>query len=168
MTGQTKAMQPHHLLIALPPLVTSFRPLPRLARKRPRRGHHGGRNVSRNGARRLPYRAAMAIDNPLQGFPQIVEQVPAIRDLKSLRCPLSGRLSVSASAITRDNFNTVMTLQPSRDGGSLAVGQQVNDGVALEVAQDGSVVLTTAPGPLVDTHRPRRRVRRSHSSANQP
>src|SRR4051812_12035609 len=105
MTGQTKPMQPHHLLIALPPLVTLFRPLPRPARERRRRGHHGGRNVSRNGARGLPNRASMAIDDTLQRLAEIVEQVPAIRDLKSLRCPLSGRLGVSASAITRDNFN---------------------------------------------------------------
>jgi hypothetical protein len=39
-----------------------------------------------------------------------------------LGTPLPGRLGIGASAITRDDFDAFVALQPIRDGGGLAVG----------------------------------------------
>ncbi len=40
--------------------------------------------------------------------------------------------------------------EPVRDGGALAVRQEVNGAAALEVADDGSVALALQPGEVVD------------------
>ena len=44
-----------------------------------------------------------------------------------------------------------MVLQPGGQGLSPAVGQQVDDPVTLQVAQDRAVALALAPGPVINT-----------------
>src|SRR4051812_20193823 len=168
MTKQAEPMQPDHLLVAAATLLTSLRPQPLHACDRRRRGHHGRGGVRGDRAGGLPHRAAMPIHHTLQGFAEIVEEMPPIRDLESIGCPLPGRLGIGASTIARDDLDAFMMLQPIRNGGGLAVGQQVDDGVALEVDQDGSVVLATLPSPLINPHHPQRRMRWSLSATNQP
>src|SRR3954452_4011815 len=160
MPGRAEPMQPYHLLVAAAALVMSLRPQPLHACNRRRRGHHW-----RGGARGD---GAMPIHHALQGFAKVVEEMPPICDLESIGCPLPGRLGIGASAIARDDLDAFMMLQPIRDGGGLAVGQQVDDGVALEVDQDGAVVLATLPSPLINPHHPQRRMRRSLSATNEP
>jgi hypothetical protein len=168
MTGQAEPMQPKHLLVAAAALVLSLRPQPLHACGRRWRGHHWRSGVRGDRAGGLPHRAAMPIHHTLQGFTEIVEEMPSIRDLESIGCPLPGRLGIRASTITRDDLDAFMMLQPIRDGGGLAVGQQVDDGVTLEVDQDGAVVLATLPSSVIDPHHPQRRMRRSLSATNQP
>jgi hypothetical protein len=168
MTGQAEPMQPYHLLVAAATLLTSLRPQPLHACDRRRRGHHWRGGVRGDRAGGLPHRAAMPIHHTLQGFAEIVEEMPPIRDLERIGDPLPSRLGIRASTITRDDLDAFMMLQPIRDGGGLAVGQQVDDGVALEVDQDGSLVLATLPSPIINPYHPQRRMRRSLSTTNEP
>ena len=82
----------------------------------------------------------MAIHRALQGLTEITEEVPAICHLHGLRCTLPYGISIGASTVTGDNLDPAMPLQPGRERAGLAVRQQVDDFVAFQVDQDGSVV----------------------------
>jgi hypothetical protein len=61
----------------------------------------------------LTHRAAMPIHPALQRLAKIVEEMPPVGDLESIRCALSGRLGIRASAIAGDNLDAFVALQPS-------------------------------------------------------
>jgi hypothetical protein len=50
-----------------------------------------------------------------------------------------------------------MLAQPNCEGFGLAIGQQVEHGIALQIHNDRSVAAPTAPGPVVDSDDPRGR-----------
>lgn len=43
-----------------------------------------------------------------------------------------------------------MSLEPRLDGRGVTIGQEVDDVVRLEVDDEGAVVLSFGPGPVVD------------------
>jgi hypothetical protein len=65
--------------------------------------------------------------------------------------PLDGLVAIGAGAIAHDDLDGRMVLQPGGQGLGRAVGQQVDDPVTLQVAQDRAVALAFAPGPVINT-----------------
>ena len=59
-------------------------------------------------------------------------------------CPLPRTFSKRASAVTRDDLHTRMSLQPGSQGGGAGVGKQFKRTIGAEVDQDGFVVLAFA------------------------
>jgi hypothetical protein len=96
------------------------------------------------------YTPALSGEHPLDGFPQILEYVPAISHLYSLGCSRAGRLGVLWGAGAADNFDTRLGLEPVVERLDSPIWQQFNRGMALEIDQDGSIAMRLAFGPIVD------------------
>ena len=77
--------------------------------------------------------------------------MPPIRDLDGLWCSLAGSVAIGAGAIAHDDFDGRMVLQPSGQGLSFAIREQIDDPVTLQVAQDRAVTLALAPSPVINT-----------------
>ena len=149
LAGQTQPMQPDHLLIAEPTAVAPIRPQALLARSRPRQGLHRRGGFLRHGTCSLTDGTAVTIHPALQGLPEVAQQVPMIRNLHGIRCPLPHSVGIGAGAVTGDNLDPTVAPQPGRERVYLPVGQQVDDPVALQVDQDGSVVPAAPPRPII-------------------
>ena len=102
-----------------------------------------------------------------EGAPGILHQMPAVGDLRRLRKgTLSGK-RVPPAAITRDDRDLRLTGQPGLGRGGLAVRQQRDRPVPVEVANQSPITVVAAPGPVVDPDDARwREVRRPTSPDN--
>ena len=89
-------------------------------------------------------------DRP-QGSAEIAQQVEAIQDLAGLRGADSRALGEHLGAVTSDNGNVGMPMQPSRDALGGAVGQKIENRVPLQVDEHGAVAAAAPPRPLIDT-----------------
>src|SRR5215207_357018 len=81
---------------------------------------------------------------------EVPQQMPPIRYLERVRRALPCRIGIGTSTVTCDSLDPTMLLQPGRDRASLAVGQQVDNPVALQIHQDGPVALAAPPRPIID------------------
>lgn len=93
----------------------------------------------------------MVVEHTAKCIAAVAQKMPPIRHLDGLWCSLAGSIGIGAGAIAHDDFNGRMVLQPGGQGLSPAVGQQVDDPVTLQVAQDRAVALVLAPGPVINT-----------------
>jgi hypothetical protein len=86
----------------------------------------------------------------LSRLAQIVEDVPAIGNLKRLRsstrCP-TGR---GGAAVPTDERHRRVSLQPSGKRLSSCVSQQIDGDALFQIYQQRPIALTFAPGPLID------------------
>ncbi len=85
-----------------------------------------------------------------QGVNQILEQMPAIGHLDDPWRPFPGRLGVGRCAITTDNLDTRVSLEPVNQRLRFPLREQLNDPALLEVDQDGAVVVALAEGPVIN------------------
>ncbi len=92
----------------------------------------------------------MTGEQTLERVTQIGEEMPAIRDLLRVRRALPHRVRVGAGAVAGDELDPSVTPQPGRQRAGLAVGQKLDDPVAFQVDQNGSVVLAAPPRPVID------------------
>ena len=92
----------------------------------------------------------MVFEDTAQGIAAVAQEMKAIGNLDCLRCSLAGAVGVGAGTIPDKNLDAGVTPQPDRQGRGLAVGQQVDDAVTFQIAQDRAVALAFAPGPVVD------------------
>lgn len=113
-------------------------------------------------------RFAMAAEGQTQRFAQVLEKMPAVGDLRCIGSTATGAVSINASAIASDDFDARMTFQPSRDRVGISVRQQIEDAVAFQIADDRSVALPLAPGPVDDADHPRRVRRLEPGCADHP
>ena len=115
----------------------SFAHLPRRLRWR---AHHpsGGAEVT-----------MMVFQNRAKGIAGVAQQMPPVRDLEGVRRPTRRPLGIGAGAVAHDDGDAGVGCQPRRQCVGAAVGEQVDDAPALEVAQDRSVAVALAPGPVV-------------------
>jgi hypothetical protein len=97
----------------------------------------------RNGAEALP-------DRLQKGGAGVFHEMPAICNLDRLRARPFHRMPITCASVTRDNGNAGMANQPRLNGCLLAIGQQIDDTVALEMTDNGAVALPTLPGEIVD------------------
>jgi hypothetical protein len=92
----------------------------------------------------------VALQQPLDRLAQVLQQVPAVRDLKRLRRPFGGGLGVGRPAVAGDDLDAGVFLQPRRQRGAVPAHQDVEDAAALQVDEDGAVALALADGPVID------------------
>lgn len=93
--------------------------------------------------------------------------MPAVSHLDRLRGTLPGGLSVGRSAITTDDLDAGMRLEPLHQRLRVPSRQHLDDAVLLEIDQDGAVAMAFAKRPIVDAEHPWRRLLGNRDPANQ-
>jgi hypothetical protein len=89
-----------------------------------------------------------------QRVAQVTQQVPTIGNLNGVRSsPVCG-FGIDAAAVAADDLGTGMLSQPGSYGVGIAIGKQVDHPAGLQVAQDRSIAMALAPGPVVDAEHP--------------
>jgi hypothetical protein len=91
----------------------------------------------------------MSFDDPHQRLADIDQQMETISDLDSLGRALNSALGILIAAITTDDLDPRVVLQPRREGVGRSLGQEVYHPAAFQVAENRAVVLTLLPGPIV-------------------
>ncbi len=85
----------------------------------------------------------------LQGFPEILEQREAIRDLGGGGSPLAGALGLGAPAVPCDHLDPGMSLEPLGDGLGVPLRQESNGLAAFEINAHRAIRLAFAERELV-------------------
>lgn len=75
---------------------------------------------------------------------EIADEVEAVGDLDGVWRPEPGALGVCTPAVAGDELDPGVGAEPRRERPRFAVGQEVDDGVALEIDEE-SAVLTCSP-----------------------
>ena len=81
---------------------------------------------------------------------KVAQKVPPVRNLDGLGCAGANAVGVSTRAVSRDDLDAGMTVQPRSDRLRVAIGQHVDRTVALEIDDERAVALSSAPSPVVD------------------
>ena len=76
--------------------------------------------------------------------------MPAICDLDGVGQSARGCLTVAAAAIARHDLDPGMPGKPGLDRRDLAVGQELHDPAPLQIADDRSIAMISAKGPVID------------------
>jgi hypothetical protein len=85
----------------------------------------------------------------LQGFPEILEQMEAIRDLGGGGSPLAGALGIGAPAVPCDHLDPGMCLEPLGDGLSVPLRQESDGLAAFEINEHRAIRLAFAEREIV-------------------
>jgi len=96
----------------------------------------------------------MAKQEPLQSLTQIPHQGEPIDDLNGLRRPLPNPCGIQPTTITADDLDAGGRLQPLRDRGGRALGQQIHRLMALEITHNSPEPSAPPPGPFVEPTAP--------------
>ncbi|GEM_PF-5141753 len=99
----------------------------------------------------------MAQEFFLQNIGEVVEQVPAVGDLERSRRALACARRVRLLAVAAHHLDLGLPAEPSREGLGLAVRQEFDHMVPLQVDEDGPVDVPTADRPIVPAQLPRER-----------
>ena len=102
-------------------------------------------------------RGAVLVGEALHGVTEVAEQVPSVGDLDSIRRTLPDPVGIGARPITGDDLHARMLAQPRRDGCGFPIGQEIDDGVRLEIHHHRAVAVAPPPRPIVDSENPRGR-----------
>src|SRR5438128_8489662 len=79
-----------------------------------------------------------------------------ISNLHGLWSALAGGIGIVARSISADHFDFGMALQPGLRGFLRAIGEQIDDAMALQIDQNGPIVLSAFVGPVVESEYPHR------------
>ena len=104
----------------------------------------------------------------LDGFPQVFDQMKPIHDLDGVRRAPANAIRIEGTPIPTDDGHGGMLGQPVRDEVRRALGQEVKDLVILQIDQDGPVALPASPRPLIDPQHLGGRGRRRRGPLHQP
>ncbi len=99
----------------------------------------------------------MPIESPRHGIVEVAQEMPSIAHLDGIWSPPADAVGIAAGAITGNDLSTRMILQPGRNCVTLAVRQQVDRPVALQIDDDGAVALAAPPCPVINADDARRR-----------
>jgi hypothetical protein len=94
---------------------------------------------------------AMRTAHLLEGLSDILQQVKAVRDLGRLGGALTGTVRIGFRPIAGNDLDPRMSLEPLRQGASLAIVQEGYGSAALEVNEDRPVCPAFPIGPIVHT-----------------
>ena len=94
---------------------------------------------------------------PLDGFPEILKQMEAVSNLLGLWRSLTRAVGIKARAVTADNLNLGVPLEPFGGRNRRAIRQQAHHLPVLEVDDHRPVVHPFLPGPIIDAGHPDRR-----------
>ena len=97
-----------------------------------------------------PDLGVVTVDGGLNGIPQIAKKMRLIGDLHSVRSALADTVGVGSSTIARDNLDTRMPAQPLGQHRGLPIRKQVDDAIALQINQDGSIPMAASKRPVVN------------------
>ncbi len=79
----------------------------------------------------------LALDEEtIKGFPQIVEEMPAVGHLQGLRRAESRSLRIGAAAIPTHHLHPGMRLEPRRKRRGLPIRQEIDDQPLFHINQD--------------------------------
>jgi len=107
------------------------------------------------------------VEHPGQGVAEVAQKVPAICNLNGLGRAAANAVGVSTGAVTRDDLDAGMVVQPSPNRLRLTVGQNIDRTVALQIDDERAVMLAPAPSPVIDADDARRRRRRQRRRPDQ-
>ena len=103
-----------------------------------------------------------------EGCARVLHQVPAVCDLDGIRQRLVRGLAIPAAAIARHDPDRWELGKPSLHRCLLTVGQQRHDPPPLQIADDCSVAIVPAEGPVIDARNDQRLAPSAGSSADDP
>ena len=95
-------------------------------------------------------RGALAVEEGLDGFTQVFDEMEPIHDLHGLRCPTAYALGVEGTAVPTDHGDRGMLREPSGHALRRALGQEVKHPMILEIDEDRPIALPASPRPLID------------------
>ncbi len=93
-----------------------------------------------------------ADEQPIQRHAQVLQEVEAVGDLGGLRCSLTCTIGKRSTTVATDDLHLAspMDAEPAREGRRLAVGQEIEHPMALEIHEDGSVAHAAAKREVID------------------
>jgi hypothetical protein len=100
--------------------------------------------------RRAAGGGTVPVTEGLDSLSEVAEQMPSVSNLNGAWRALADPVGIGAGAIAGDDLDAGTILQPGGDGGGLAIGQQIDHLVRLEVHDDGPVSTTSLPCPVID------------------
>ena len=89
------------------------------------------------------------MEEGLDGFAQVFDQMKPIDHLHGLGCPTANALGVEGTPVPTDYGDRRMLREPGGHALRRALGQEVQDLIILQIGQDGPVALPAPPRPLV-------------------
>src|SRR3546814_21046112 len=116
----------------------------------------------------------MTADGLAQRLTQATEQMPAIGHLHGPWSSAPCSLGIKVGAITRDNPDPRVALQPVGHAVRIAIRQQIQTAIPLQIADDRYIPLPAPPRPILDAenrgsseirHRPRPHHPNQHNPA---
>ena len=78
----------------------------------------------------------------------------AVDDLYGLRRAMPNALGIEATAITADDLDAGVCLQPLGDGQCRALGEQIDHPMAFEITHNGPEALAPSPCPFIESYNP--------------
>jgi hypothetical protein len=105
-----------------------------------------------DGSKGLPLRG----EHLLQGFPKILQQMEAVRDLGRRGRALPGAFSIGTRPIARDDLHPGMLPEPLRQRLGGALWQERHGLAALQVHQDRAIGVPFPQGEVIHTKHPGR------------
>lgn len=97
----------------------------------------------------------MAVEHPFECFAQINKQMPAIRNLKRIRCAAGNGTPEFRRAIAADNLDTWMGLQPSDEEVGIPIRQEINRTMLFEIDEYRSIGMALAERHVINTEHTR-------------
>ncbi|MDH6115359.1 hypothetical protein P3T36_007195 [Kitasatospora sp. MAP12-15] len=110
----------------------------------------------------------MVDDGLLDGFGEVLPDVPPVRDVDRVGGAESPGFGVGGGAVAADHLDARVLGQPAGDCRDGAVGQQVDGPARLDVDQDRRVDVSFAQCELVHAEHARRRRRALREGSYQP
>jgi hypothetical protein len=109
-----------------------------------------------------------ALKRSLKCLTKITEQIEAIRDLNCVRCTSGCATDILWAAVTSNNLDTRMLLEPSFEGCSTPLGQQIDWTTLFQIEQNGAIPLAFAERKIINAQQAWRDDRRGRQLSNQP
>jgi hypothetical protein len=87
--------------------------------------------------------AALALQHALDRFPQVLDEMKAVRHLQSTGCSRRHAVGIISRSIARDHLHTGVLLEPSGEGPCFPIGEQLNGSPPFQIHQNGAITLAT-------------------------
>ena len=110
---------------------------------------------------------ALREEHLVQRFPEILQQMKAVRDLGGRGRPLARALGIGGRAIACDHLHTRMLPEPLRHGLGGAIREQRHGLATLQIDQHGAIGLAFPQGEIVHPEHRGGRQRRDRQPAEQ-
>ena len=93
---------------------------------------------------------SLVMQQGLDGFSQVFDQMKPIHDLDGMRGTTTNAVRIEGTPIPTDDRHRRMLGEPLRHRVCRALRQEVQDAMRLQIDQDRAIALPASPGPLID------------------